>query len=450
MFSQIGSQITRIEGEGVAGKGDPLAAMAARTGGAYIYSEDNLKKPFRRAVADLTTYYEASYVPPALDYNGEFRPVTVKTLRRGLTVQARAGYFAVPPSGVARPFEAPLMKLLSEPLLPADLQFRATVFQLGKLATGNENTLVVEVPISKLQANNDFNANLLSWHVSMVSEIKDKSGTVVEHFSEDIPGHGALDTKEEERGYATMQRHFTLPPGKYTLETAVVDRNNEKLGAERTNFEVPDVASGPFLSDVVLVRRIDSSSDELDPLEPLRYKEGKVVPSLSGQVQILPGTKDLTFFFLVHSDSGIPEPAMLEMQVLRNGELLGQMPLQLPKDLGDVFPYVASLGTKSLRPGKYDLRLSLVQGEHIIERESSFSIGGAELASAALGKTEPAGPGKEALEIADSSPGGGEILPAGRQSLVITALPPGSVTRPSDDELARIVTEPKNMPSIIR
>jgi VWFA-related protein len=438
LASSLSTTLTRMEGDGLAGSRDPLAGMAASTGGAYIFSEDNLKKPFKQAVADLTTYYEASYAPPTLEYDGKFRPVTVKALRRGLKVQSRAGYFAVPPADEVRPFEAPMMKLLSEEQLPAELQFRAAVLQLGSFTTGNENTLVVEVPISGLETRSDPNANLLSWHVSIVSEVKNKSGEVAERFSDDIPGHGALDLKEQMLlGSATMQRHFALPPGEYTVQTAVVDRNSGKMGGQRGHFEVPSVASGPFLSDVSLVGRIDPFPDELDPFEPLRYQKGKVVPTLSGQV--LPGTKDISFFFLVQPDSSMSDPAMLELQVLRNGELFGQVPLQLPKDLGEAFPYLASLKTSSFPAGRYSVMLSLTQSGKIMEREASFSIAGPALANAATGKPELAEHRNEAGMMADSIPGEAEIKPMERQPLVITSLPEDSVTRPSSEELDRII-----------
>ena len=438
LVSQVGNQITRVEGEGLAGNKDPLAELAASTGGAYIFSDDNLKKPFRQAIADLTTYYEASYVPPALVYDGKFHHVTVKTLQRGVKVQSRAGYFAVPPATGISPFEAPLIKLLSQPQMPADLKFRAAVLQLGNLTAGNENTLVVEVPISELETRSDPNTNLLSWHVSMVTVVKNKSGAVVEHFSEDIPGHGALDSKEKVLlGCATMQRHFTLPPGDYTVETAVVDSNSGKMGGERGKVQIPNAASGPFLSDIAQVRRIDPSPEELDPFEPLRYQHGKIVPNLSGQV--VPGAKDTSFFFFVHPDPAASELAMLEMQVSRNGELMGQMPLQLPKDIGDAFPYVASLKTSSLPAGNYDVILSLTQGGKIMERGARFNIAGPELANATPANALPVEPGKTAVTVADSDFKESGIVPTRRQPLVITSLSSDSTARPSDDELNAII-----------
>jgi VWFA-related protein len=438
MVSQVGNQITRIEGEGLTGNKDPLAELAASTGGAYIYSEDSLKKPFRQAIADLTTYYEASYIPPALVYDGKFHHVTVKILRQKVKVQSRAGYFAVPPNIGISPFEAPLIKFLSQPQMPTDLKFRAAVLQLGNLTTGNENTLVVEVPISGLETRSDPNTNLLSWHVSIVSEVKNKSGAVVEHFSEDIPGHGELDSKEKVLlSCATMQRHFTLPPGEYAIETAAVDSNSGKMGGERGQFQIPNAASGPFLSDIAQVRRIDPSPEELDPFEPLRYQHGKIVPNLSGQV--VPGLNDTSFFFFVHPDTAASEPAMLEMQVLRNGELMGQMPLQLPKDIGEAFPYVASLRTNSLPAGNYDVILSLTQGGKIMERGARFSIAGLELANVMPANALPVEQSKTATTVADSDLREAGIAPTRRQPLVITSLPSDSVTRPSDDELNAII-----------
>lgn len=435
LATSLSNTLTRMEGEGLTGNGDPLSGLALGTGGAYIFSEDSLKKPFKQAVADLTTYYEASYVPSHLVYDGKFHAISVKTVQRGPKVQARAGYFAIPRATGVRPFEAPLMKVLSEPQLPTGVAFHAGVLRLGNLTTGNENTLVVEVPISSLETRKDVNANLMSWHVSIVSVVKDKSGVVKEHFSEDIPGHGALDIKETSG--AIMQRHFALPPGAYTLETVVADRFEGKVGGERTHFEVPSATPGPFLSDLVLIRRIDSSSEEIDPFEPLRYQNGRVVPNLSEQMA--PGTKEMSFFFLVNSDSSIPEPALLEMQILRNGELLTEVPLQLPKNLPDAFPYVASLKTASLPAGNYDVRVSLSQGNRTTERENRFSIAGAELANAALGKSEALKQDSEAAAMADAIQGEADITATKRPELLITSLPSNSFARPSDDELDGII-----------
>ena len=189
MIVQIADTLTQLQLGPLAGYQNPLAQLAQNTGGAYLTASDRLKKPLQQLIEDMTTYYEASYVPPIQEYDGKFRPVAVQPARKGLKIHSRAGYFAVPPdagSGI-RPFEAPLLKLLSESQLPTDLKFHSAVLRLGDLPTGNENALVVEVPIDGLETRDDPNANLYSLHVSIVAQIKNKGGQVIEHFSEDVP-----------------------------------------------------------------------------------------------------------------------------------------------------------------------------------------------------------------------------------------------------------------------
>src|ERR1019366_6224052 len=166
MIDHTGNPKMQTEFEGLSGYNNPLAKLAQSTGGAYITASDRLKQPLQQLIEDVTTYYEASYVPPIQEYDGKFRPVAVQSVRKGLTIHSRAGYFAVPPdagSGI-RPFEAPLLKILSEPQLPTDLKFQSAVLRLGDLPTGNENALVIEVPVSELETRDDPNSNLYSLH----------------------------------------------------------------------------------------------------------------------------------------------------------------------------------------------------------------------------------------------------------------------------------------------
>ena len=144
--------------------GSPLESLAAQTGGQCIAGAWNPKKPLQRMFEDMAVYYEASYVPPAHESDGQFRAVSVTPLRPGLVVQARSGYLALPPataSGV-RPFEAPLLKLLANAELPSDLRFHADVLHMGELAGRDANALVVEVPLSEIELLPDTNTNLFS------------------------------------------------------------------------------------------------------------------------------------------------------------------------------------------------------------------------------------------------------------------------------------------------
>jgi VWFA-related protein len=442
MTTEIGEQYNRFENDGLAGASDPLGEMAIRTGGAYILSTDNLKKPLQQMIEDMTTYYEASYVPPIKEYDGKFRPVAVKPVRSGLKVRSRAGYFALAPDpgSLIRPFEAPLMKVLGGPQLPTDVKFHAAVLRLGDLPTGNENVLVIEVPVAELETRDDANSNLYSLHVSIVAQIKNKAGEVIEHFSEDIPRHASLDSKGNTGSeLITMQRHFLADPGEYVVEAVALDRNSEKAGAQRLNFEIPSEPSGPSLSDVTMVERMEPLPSEVDSTEPLRYGTSKVVPTLSGQ--IAHGAKSISFFFVVHPDPVSKEQPRLEMEVLKNNEQIAQLPLQFRKTTGAVsVPYLASIQSASLSSGDYEVIERVEQGGKTAEHAVAFRIEGPELASAAApGDSSATRPADDAQVSATS-----EVQSSGTEGhtgrhLVITALPEGTVSAPSAEQLAGIV-----------
>jgi hypothetical protein len=70
----------------------PLADLAKNTGGAYIDAQGSLKKPLEQMLQDMTTYYEAVYVPPIKDYDGSFRTITAKSVRAGLDVKTKTEF----------------------------------------------------------------------------------------------------------------------------------------------------------------------------------------------------------------------------------------------------------------------------------------------------------------------------------------------------------------------
>ena len=434
----VSNQMDRYEAADPNANKSPLIGLAENTGGAYVASGGDLKKPLRRLVEDMTTYYEAAYVPPIEKYDGQFRPIAVKPLRTGLKISSRAGYFSLPPdsSHSIRSFEAPLLKVLDQPQLPSDVEFHARVVQLGDMPTGNENAIVIEAPVSALKTKDDPNSNLYSVHVSVVAQIKDKAGVVVEHFGEDIPHHGALDAKDAgQAGSMTMQRHFTAEPGEYVLEAVVLDHNGEKIGAQRLPFSIANPSAGPFLSDVSLVQRIDPVPAEADPTEPLRYGNGKIVPTVLDTIE--KGKKELSFFFVVHPDAASTEQPRLEMEILKSGEPITRVPLALRQTSGPAaLPYLASIQSAALPSGDYEVIERLSQGGRTTQRSVAFRIAGGE-SSGAAGSHGAARDESEVAEALTPRPSDG----AGGHGLLITSLPETDVPPPTADQLEAIISQ---------
>ena len=355
----------------------PLADMARSTGGTYIDAQENVKKPLQQLVSDMTTYYVASYVPPIEGYDGSFRTIDIKPTRKDLTISGKTGYYAVSPgaeSGV-RPFEAPLLKLLAEPNPPTDLKFRQAILHFGDLNESDTSSVAIEIPIAQLQTKTDQHTNLFSAHVSIEAQIKDKSGTIVEHFGEDISHRAAVETMARDKeATINVARHFVATPGQYTLEVAVVDQFSDKTGVQRTSFEILPQTGGPSLSDVVLVRNVGGTVAEDDAEEPLLFDKGRITPNVSGSVP--EGAKSVSLFFIAHPDPKIKDPVKVEMEVSRDGSAGRKTPLPLHFDeTAQAVPYLASFSS-GLPPGDYDVKATILQGDKTSTSKLAFTVRG--------------------------------------------------------------------------
>ncbi len=390
MASEQGS---RIENGSADVSQSPLADLCIRTAGAYIPAGGGMREALRRMLADLSSYYEAFYVPPITQYDGSFRKVKITTNRRGLKIQARAGYFALPNAALEgiRPFEAPLLKVFDAPL-PNDLPFRSAVLHVGDTPEGNANYLVLEVPLKDIEFREDTNTRLVGFHLSMVARIKDKAGNIVESFSDDMPRHGALEAEEQYRNEtATLQRRFVAEPGEYVLESVVQDRNTGKTGAQRTNFAIRKDPGAPSLSDVVLVRKTEAlrSAESSDDL--LRFDGARIVPDLSARLTA--DHKETQFFFLVFPSAHKPA-ATLELEILtQDGQSLGRAPLQLrPTAQGTPLAYEVGVHS-AFPPGNYTAKVIFAQGVEKVEKTLSF------LAEGSIANARPLG----VAAVADAS-----------------------------------------------
>jgi hypothetical protein len=304
--------------------------------------------------------------------------VHIHSLRKGIVVQSRAGYFALPPdngSGI-RPFEVPLLSILAEPNYPTDLSFQTSVLHLGQLPDGNSADVAVQVPTAQLQIQDDASTHLSSMHLTIVTQIKNEKGAVVDRFSEDIPRHEAPDMlRSGNAQYITMQRHFSAEPGTYTLQTAVLDRIGNKAGAQSSSFTIAPPAHGPALSDIALVRTIEPLHADTASFEPMRYMNGRIIPSL---VDELPeNTRDLSVFFLVHPLPPLAGEPQLSMKIFRNGQSVGEIPLALSKTDGlGAVPYLGTIAGHIFPPGNYRIEATLAQGGQTAKSMATFSVEG--------------------------------------------------------------------------
>ena len=358
---------------------DGLDGLAIQTGGDVFNVEENLSGPVKELIRGLTTYYEASYVPAFRDQDGTFHTTAVKPLRSGLKVSTRTGYLALPPSaGISeapQPFELPLMALLKRPELPGDLSYQAAVLRIGHQEEGNLGLVALEAPVSGMEIHKDASTHLDSAHVSVLADIKDSAGTVIERFSEDIVRRWAQGSPSTVPVYISFERSFSAPSGEYVLETAIQDNNSGKMAAKRQTFEISSTEKLPELSDLVVTRGMAPTEGGNGEFDPLMYGDQRVQPNLVGHIEA--GKHEVSVFMLAHPDPKSQEPTTVKLEVLRGGvPLKGASLVSTIKGSGEFFPVLSSFSIGSAADGEYQVRATLTQGGKSAEATGRFDLNG--------------------------------------------------------------------------
>jgi tetratricopeptide (TPR) repeat protein len=219
-----------------------LRDLAESTGGLLIANSNDLGRRLEQVASDLRLYYEVSYAPVRADYDGRFRRITVKVARKGVSVQARSGYFALPPGGATLfPYEVPLLGALSTRPDAHDFELRAGV----SFAEEGTPTVAVEVPLDGLPFAMDPKGKTYRLGLSILAVVKSPDGEVRERFSDDYPMTGPADKLEPLRAKsAVLRRRLSVAPGDYVLETVALEKESDRASVGRWRFTVAATGGG--------------------------------------------------------------------------------------------------------------------------------------------------------------------------------------------------------------
>ena len=255
-----------------------LADLASGTGGALIANTQR-RDPRHRAGGRATCagYYELVYAPTNQEFDGRFRRIEVRATRRDAVVQARSGYFALPPGeGTATfAFEVDLLRTLRRHPSPQEFPLRSSLFRFGPETGGLRYTLVMEIPLAGIAFAPDERGDLDRAHFSVLVVLRDATGVVVEKFSQDSPVFTSRQQRDElKRGNAVFIRSFALPAGRYGVETAVVDQIGKRYSVRRDEVTIGASPAGLALSEIAVVKRTEVVPAGALPTEdPLRARE---------------------------------------------------------------------------------------------------------------------------------------------------------------------------------
>jgi len=362
-----------------------LGQLAESTGGMLIAHSNDVRAGIARAVGDLRGYYEVAYSPGNREFDGHFRKIALKVTRPGISVQTRSGYYAMPPGEgtVTFPYEVQLLNALRLPEPPHDLPIRTRAFRFGPEKGGQRYTVVLELPLDGIRFEKDADPSFERAHFAFMGLLRASWGGVAEKFSQDAPVWLPRNRHDElKQGNAVFMRSFTLPEGRYRLETAAMDRQSGRTTVEQSRLSVPAALASVALSSLAVVKRTERvAAGALASDDPFRAGDARIVPWVT-EAELLPGV-DLGLFFVAYLPPGSEAP-QVTLEFERDGRVVAQAEPRLPRpDAAGRIPYVVSVPAGRFGPGRYEVRAELRSGLQRAWERCSFHVGGSPLASAA-------------------------------------------------------------------
>lgn len=350
-----------------------LRALSEGTGGFLIANTNDFRKAFQQLVENLDAHYEAIYHPTSTRYDGRLRKIEVKLARNDLMVDSRNGYFAMPDlkgSGPLTPLESTGLAVLNADPRPHAFDIHVTAYHFQNDGANSRGTLAFELPGTKLGATPDPVRKIHKLEVSLLALIRDAGGQVVDKYSVDTPYFIPDANLAAVRANALTYTHpVDLPPGHYTVETAVVDREGSQATAGTAQIEIPVAPKGVGISSLVVVQHIEPASTQMDTSDPLTFKGKHVVPMVEANVS--PAAKRYVYF-VVYPDKSNTEKPKIRVQFKTGGQVFAQSTADLPApDATGTIPMFVAAAT---RPGNCELQITALQGNESATEHIHYAV----------------------------------------------------------------------------
>jgi VWFA-related protein len=346
-----------------------LRALSEGTGGFLIANTNDFRKPFQQLAESLDTHYEAVYRSTSGKFDGRLRKIEVKAARNDLQVDSRTGYFAMPDlkgSGPLTPQESTTMAVLAADPRPHSFDFHVTAYHFQKDATNPIATLAFELPSAKLGETADPARKTHKFEISLLALVRDANGDVVDKYSLDKPYYIADANLAAVRADELTYTHvLDLPPGHYTVDAAVVDREGAQATSQSANFEISAPPQGIAISSLAMVEHLDAAGDHPDTADPFTFQGKHVTPKVQATVG---AAAKRWIYFVVYRDKSNPEKPEIRVEFKNSGQVFAEQTMALPEpdENGAIGMFVAA----AARPGNCELQITAKQGgksatEHI-------------------------------------------------------------------------------------
>ena len=251
---------------------------------------------------------------------------------------------------------------------PHAFDFRCEAFRFPTGAADSAMVLALEIPAANLTFTADAVTKKHKLHLLLLALVKSESGQVVRKASEDFNVELSDERFAALRSNTlTWARPVSLPPGHYTMQASVVDREGNLASTGEYAFFNPERA-GIGLSDITLVQRVEPSGPP-DASDPLQFQGGRAIPELA---TTLAADAQPSVYFVVYPDRLRAEKPDIVVEFLLDGRMIARQPAALPEpDATGAIPMtIAAIAI----PGNYELKITVRQGASSATQTLRYSI----------------------------------------------------------------------------
>jgi VWFA-related protein len=354
-----------------ANKQENLRDLAEHTGGFLIANTNNVDHLLDKLMEEVDTHYELTYTPPTESYDGHFHKIEVKLAKADLTAETRTGYFAVPDTGSGPLTAAEIagFSALDSKPLPHAFDYSTGFYRFEGSSGSADCEIGFDIPIANLTATPEPAEHKQRVHASLLAVVKDADGQIVGRISKDVSAEVADAELTNLRGNSmSYARPVAIPPGHYTLETAVVDYEGKRESTQVIPLDVP-AFKGPTMSDITMVRKLNDVNGTPDPEDPFQFDGKVVLPAVSSTLKS--GSNPMVYF-VVYPRSSSAAPGELRVQILKDGQIIAKRNSALPKP--DATGRVRMIIGAVPDPGNYELKIAAAEPGGVVERSVKYTI----------------------------------------------------------------------------
>jgi hypothetical protein len=255
---------------------------------------------------------------------------------------------------------------------PRAFDFRCGAFRFPADPATATIALTIELPAESLAATREPDGKKNRIHLLLLALVRDERGQVVRKASEDFNVELTDERLAALRSHTlTWTRPVDLPPGHYTMQASVVDREGNRASTGECAFFNPE-RTGIGLSDIALAQRVEPISGAADTADPLQFQGGHVIPELATTLAV---DAQPSVYFVVYPDRLRAEKPDIVVQFLLDGKVIAKQASALPEpDASGAIPMTIASIASVAKPGNYELKVTARQGTSTAQASVRYSI----------------------------------------------------------------------------